>query len=350
MSRPTAWRHGKPRQQPAEPSWLTILATTYRLWRERRARHPDEDPEESRRHDGARKPASSWRRVRLAILAVVVLAAAGAGALLTRSSPKDAREPGRASPVLTAQADRAQAAGWIVREVSRGAIVSCDPVMCSALQALGLPASNLDVLRPGTPDPLASDVIAATSVLRSQFGARLTSVYAPVILAKFGSGSAEVDVRAVAPDGAAAYLSQFRADAAARKADGAQLLHDPGVVAAPAATGPLSAGMVDSRLLVTIATLAHLNRLHVVAFGDASPGGAAIPLRAAVLYAGSGGSPASLAALRTFLSAQQPPYLPAATQVVPVAGHSALRIEFAAPGPLGLLGTGHPVVKIASAR
>jgi hypothetical protein len=93
-----------------------------------------------------------------------------------------------------------------------------------------------------------------------------------------------------------------------------------------------------------------MQQLHVVAFGDGSPGAAVIPLRSAVLYGGTGGPAASLTALHTFLRAQQPPYLPAATQIVPVAGHSALRIEFAAPGPLGLLGTGQPVVKIPSRR
>ena len=347
MWRPTGWRRGKPRQQSDEPSWPTVISTTFRLWLERRARRvSDEEPPETvdtwrRIHTG--------RRIRLAILAVVVLAAAGVGVLLSGSSPKAGGQPGRASPVLIAQADRNQAASWIGRQVSRSVIVSCDPVMCSALQAAGLPASNLDVLRSGAPDPLASDVIAATSVLRSQFGQRLTSVYAPVILAKFGTGSAEVDVRAVAPDGAAAYLSQFRADTAARKADGAQLLRDRGVIAAPAARRQLSAGMVDARLLVAIATLAHMYQLHVVAFGDASPGAAGVPLRSAVLYDGTAGSP-RLAALRAFLSAQSQPYRPAATRIVPAAGHSALLIEFDVPAPLGLLGTGQPVVKIPSRR
>ena len=45
-------------------------------------------------------------------------------------------------------------------------------------------------------------MIAATAVLRSQFGPRLVSVYAPVAIAKFGTGSAEVNIRVVAPDGA----------------------------------------------------------------------------------------------------------------------------------------------------
>ena len=56
-----------------------------------------------------------------------------------------------------------------------------------------------------------------------------------------------------------------------------------------------------------------------------------------------------LNSLRGFLQAQQPPYLPASTQIVPVAGgQSALRIQFGAPSPLGLLSPNNPIVKIPS--
>jgi len=190
-------------------------------------------------------------------------------------------------------------------------------------------------------------------VLRSQFGSRLSSVYAPVTLATFGTGSAEVDIRVVAPDGGAAYTSQFRADLNDRKTVGAQLLHNARVVAAPAARRQLASGMVDSRLLATIATMADfVHPVQIVTFSGAAPGAApGIPLRTAVLFPASGspGRAAVLSELRGFLHAQQPPYLPASTQIVPVAaGQSALRIQFAAPSPLGLLSAGHPVVKIPS--
>ena len=67
----------------------------------------------------------------------------------------------------------------------------------------------------------------STAAVRSEFGARLASVYAPVVLASFGTGSAQTAVRVVASDGAAAYLRGLRTDVAARASAGRQLLHNP---------------------------------------------------------------------------------------------------------------------------
>ena len=190
---PQMRRPAQPQRRPArpqqEPSWPTVIATTIRLWWERRG--------------------SRWRWAGAAALAVVVVVAAGLAVALSPSgakapsrhragggeAPSQHRAGGGANPVLSAQAARSDAAAWIDQQVSRGTIVSCDPVMCSALLAHGFPAANLDSLRPSAPDPLASDMIAATAVLRSQFGPRLTSVYAPITVASFGTGSAQVDVR-----------------------------------------------------------------------------------------------------------------------------------------------------------
>ena len=77
--------------------------------------------------------------------------------------------------------------------------------MCAALQSAGLPAADLLVLGTATPDPLGADLVVATAAVRSQFGARLAGVYAPVVLARFGTGAAGIDVRVIAPGGAPAY-------------------------------------------------------------------------------------------------------------------------------------------------
>jgi len=339
-------RAAQPQRRPArpqkEPSWPAVIATTIRLWWERRGRR--------------------WRWAGVAVLVVV---AAGLAVALSRgggSAPSQHRAgggrvssqhptAGGANPVLTAQAARSEAAAWIDQQVSRGTIVSCDPVMCSALLAHGFPAANLDSLRPSAPDPLASDMIAATAVLRSRFGARLTSVYAPITVASFGTGSAGVEIRVVAPNGSPAYLRQFRADLRARKAYGAQMLHNSKIVVAPSARRQLVGGTVDPRLLVTISTAAHRgNRLRIVSFGAAAQGASSgVPVRSAVIASTARGPKASTAVLdklRRFWLRQQAPYLPASTQIVPGAsGQSALRIQFAAPSQLGLLSTGNPVVK-----
>ena len=153
-----------------------------------------------------------------------------------------------------------------------------------------LPRGQPDRLGPTAPDPLASDLIVATPVLRSQFGPRLTSVYAPVSLATFGTGSAEVDIRVVALYGAAAYSSQFRSDLASRKTVGAKLLGNSKIVDSPARRQLLD-GLVDARLLATLATMADVvHPLRIVTFGGAAPGaGPGVPLRTAVVSGATSG-------------------------------------------------------------
>jgi hypothetical protein len=342
---PPAERPGSVPRAQQEPSWPTVIATTIRLWLERR----------THRDRGARNTTVSRRWIRVATLAVVILAAAGLAVALSRGGTKTPRRHGvGAGPVLAAQAARVQAAGWISQQVGRDTIVSCDPVMCPVLAARGFPAGNLDSLGPSAPDPLDSDLIAATAVLRSQFGPRLASVYAPVVIARFGTGSAEVDIRVVAPDGSPAYMRQLRADLADRKAYGRAILHNSKVLAGPAARRQLASGTVDSRLLATIVTAAEqVDPVRILSFGGAAPGASAgVPLRSAVISGAAARSTPPVAVLNRLLAfwrGQQAPYLPASTQIVPDAsGQSVLRIQYAAPSSLGLLAADHPIVKIPS--
>jgi hypothetical protein len=218
--------------------------------------------------------------------------------------------------------------------------------MCSVLQGQGIAASRLLVLRSGNADPLGSDVVMATAAVRTQFGSRLASVYAPEVLASFGQGSARIVIRAVAPDGAVAYQAALRADLQARTLVGRQLLGNPRLHVSASARQQLAAGEVDSRLLTTLATLAALYPIDVAGFGGSSPqASAGVPLRSADISGapGVGGtrSAASLASLKGFLLAQRAPYLPAEVNTVRLAtGQAVLRVEFTAPSPLGLLGAG----------
>jgi hypothetical protein len=238
---------------------------------------------------------------------------------------------------------RVRAAAWIAGQVSSDAIVACDPAMCAALAGRAVAADNLLLLRPAAPDPLGSDVVVATAGVRSQFGGRLASVYAPEVLARFGSGRDRIDVRIVAPDGAAAYRAALASDLAARRHAGAQLLRNPLLTASPVARGELLAGRVDPRLLITLAAVADAGPVHITAFTDAGPGAdAGLPLRAAELTAAASGA-AGLRGVLAFLRAQRPPYLPATAGIAPGAGGSSvLTVEFPAPSPLGLLQTQPP--------
>jgi len=250
---------------------------------------------------------------------------------------------GSPASVEAAAAARQQATTWVAAQVSRGVIVSCDPLICSALAARGFPAGDLLVLGPAASDPLGWAVVVSTAAVRSQFGSRLTTVYAPTVIASFGSGSARIDIRVYAPGGAAAYLSALRADQRSRQEVGHQLLRNPRVSAAPAAQRQLATGQVDSRLLMTIAALAGQEPVRIVAFADTGPGaGPGTPLRA-VLLAGPRGTrnhdPGSLQSVLALLRPQVSPFRASSAKLARLAdGQVVLRIAFTAPSPLGLLG------------
>jgi hypothetical protein len=292
------------------------------------------------------RPSGRLRPFVLAGVAVSVAAFLAAGASVALSTGDQASrlrvtaDGISASPAVTI---RHQAAAWVASQVGGDAIIACDPAMCSALLAQGVTAGNLLVLRPAAADPLGSDVVLATAAVRSQFGARLAGVYAPEVIASFGSGDLRIDVRAVAPDGAAAFRKALAADLGARRAAGAQLLRNSRIGTFPGARAALLTGQVDSRLLITLAALAVSGPLRIESFGGMAPGaGPGAPLRTAELAA-PGQPAASAASLRNmlgFVRAQRPPYLPARAGIVRDSrGSPVVSVEFAAPSPVGLLQT-----------
>ena len=309
------------------PSWPRVVGTTVRLWAARRR---------------------TWWRVLAALIAVLVVFAAGGltVALLRNTGSGSAARGGNASSgtpglaqVQAAATARQQAAAWVTAQVSHSAVVSCDPAMCATLEARGFPSGDLLTLGPSASDPLGSAVIVSTAAVRSDFGSRLTSVYAPTVIASFGSGSARVDVRVYAAGGAAAYLAALRADQAVRQHLGSVLLHNSRVSVTPSARAQLAAGQVDTRLLAIIATLTAQGPVSVVAFGDSGPGASAgVPLRGVELGSPPGAKDGYLSSVLALLRAQQAPYLANSVTLVRLAdGRQVARIEFAAPSPLGLL-------------
>ena len=287
---------------------------------------------------------AAGRRYRIAgmVVSVIILVTVSLAFALSRHAPS---APGEAG-----SADMTQdlAAAWVAGQVSRTATVSCDPVMCRVLQGHGIPADDLLELRQGTVDLLRSDVIVATAAVRSQFGGNLSSVYAPTVIASFGSGNARIDIRTIAPHGAAAYRSALSADLQARKTSGTVLLGNNRIVVSRAARKQLSAGQVDSRLLVTIVGLATQQPVYIVTFGDSAPGaGAGIPLRSAELAEAKDlphlSNSAYMHSMLALLRQQRGRYRPASVKQARLAGGvPVLRIEFAAPSPLGLIGPTTP--------
>jgi hypothetical protein len=282
--------------------------------------------------------------VLLAAAALGVALSHGGGQSTASSSGQGTHDQaGGAAAINSAAAARTAAARWLVRQAAADAIVSCDPQMCAAAQSAGLAASRLQVLGTGVSGPLSSDLLVATAAVRQEFGTRLASVYAPDVLASFGTGSAQVAIRVVAPDGAAAYTTSLRADQAARVSAGKQLLRNPRIHASTGALQALADGQVDARLLTVFAALATLHSVRVLGFA-AAPAGASpgLPLRTATIEPAGPGTrqrPNGIPSLASFLRAQLPPYHPATiTEIRLPGGGSALSVEFAAPSPLGLLG------------
>jgi hypothetical protein len=312
----------------AEPSWAAVLATTARLWVQRRARGSD----------------ATRRRRRLPVLIAVVLVLAATGTLVIAlarhgragSHPGAAGDPG-AGAVATAAAVRSQTAGWVASQVARDEIISCDPVMCAALHSRGFPAANLLQIMPGRPDPLGAELVVATAAVRHQFGARLATVYAPEVIASFGTGQSRIEIRMIPAEGAAAFRSRLSSDERAARTQEAQILGNRKIRVSPEAGAALKGGYVDERILATLAILAQEHPLHVIAFGDANPGAdPGVPLRSVDLAGtdrAAGLSPAAYQHwLLSFLHAQRAEYLATSITAERAAnGRTVVDVEFAAP-------------------
>ena len=182
-------------------------------------------------------------------------------------------------------------------------------------------------------------MIVASPSVRNEFGSQLTEVFAPALIASFGSGATRVDIRAIASQGGAAYRAAEPSDLAARKEAGAQLLRNQRFHASARAAGEIRAGQVDSRVLVTLAALVSQRAVTVTSFGDTGPGAAASFRQ--VTMSSSGGQVADLTADLGQVRAQRTPYLPASATIVHLGGQAALRIEFGAPSLQGLLSGGN---------
>jgi hypothetical protein len=323
-----------------DPSWPSVAATTIRLWLERHGR-------------GDQRSASRRQR---GVLVLSAVAAMALGALVTlafthtgqKTAPAAASDaaasaaPSGAAPstnaLQVAAANRSQAAAWIAQQVLPGTVIGCDPEMCAALEAAKVPAGSLYTLQPTTPDPLNSVVVVATPAVRNQFGSRLASVYAPQLIASFGTGAERIDVRYVVPGGTAAFEASLAQDRSIRITAGKQLLNNKNVRASAQARAALLAGNVDPRLLVTLSALAHKMPVQLVVFDDSSPGASsAVPLRGAQIGTTTF---TGLSAMLAFLAAQRTPYLSAVHQLGKSAsGQSVVIVQFDAPGPLGLGGS-----------
>jgi hypothetical protein len=330
----------------SQPSWSRVIATTLRLWLQRRVSGGGDADGRRRRAIG--RWAGTFGVVILVFAAGALTIALAQGRMSSGShdsgsSPHHARTARLGSSALAqAATNRKNAAVWVTAQVGSSVIVSCDPLMCTDLQASGFPVGNLMSLGVSATDPMGSQIVVSTTALRSQFGNRLPDVYAPVVVASFGSGAARVDVRVDAPEGSQAYLVAQRADFLARQASGKQLLRNKFLHVSGVSRQDIAAGHVDSRLLITLAALTgQQHQVYVSRFGDGGPDLASAPLRmvriAALIPRQPGKPHTYLTAVLKFFRSEQAPFK-AQTTTLHQATKTLVQIQFAAPSPLGLLG------------
>ena len=345
----------RPAASTPEPSLARVLATTIRLWVSRRLRRPGigrRQPPYARAgsadlaQSAPARSRSAWRwRLTAIVLAVAILALVAVQLSGVLSKPGPRGEPAAhagnsgASLLSAAAAVRDQAALWVTQQAGSATIIACDPLVCSALLGHGMPAGRLLPLQSAGASPFGADVIVASPSVRSEYGSDLTSLYAPTVIASFGSGATRVDVRAIAPQGGAAYRAAEGPDLADRKAAGAQLLRNPRFHATAQAARRITAGQVDARLLVTLASLVSQRTVSVGSFGDTGPG-APVEFRQ-VTITSPGGREGALTADLDQVRTQRAPYLPDSATIVHLGGPNGLRIEFGAPSPQGLLSGGN---------
>lgn len=303
-------------------------------------------PEKTSWGPRAPKPALRWRLAGLLVSFLLVLATIMIVAFARHQSPSG-NGAGPSANVggqrIAAESDvRRQAVTWIASQVGRDIIVGCDLVTCNDLAFTGFPAGNLNVLQPSAPDPYGADIIIATADLRNQFGSKLAATYAPEVIASFGSGANRIDIRVIAKQGPMAFRAALGSDLHARKTLGAALLHNSRLTAPPTVRQQLASGLVDLRLITTLAFLAAQRPVDIVDFGSDAPGaGPGVPLRFADLAetdtAAQASGPGYVQSLLAVLHAESPPYLPTSTGATKLAsGEVVLRVEFSAPSLTGL--------------
>jgi hypothetical protein len=303
--------------------------TTYRLWRERHTHRG------GRRHQREALVLAAVAAMALGALVTLAFTQQGEQAQKSASTQPTVSSANAASALQVAAANRNQAAAWIAQQILPSVLIGCDPLMCQALESANVSASRLSEVQPSASDPLGVEVLVATPALRSQFGPRLATVYAPLVLASFGSGAQRIDIRYIAPGGTAAFEASLASAKGARIAAGQQLLANKNVQASAQARAALLAGHVDPRLLITLGLLAHEMAVRLILFDDPSPGASSeVPLRGAEIGASAS---AGLSAMLAFL-AQQTTYQPSHYGEVRIAGSQVVTVQYDAPGPMGLNG------------
>jgi hypothetical protein len=337
----TSARPAEPRERSA-PAGATSAPPS-------RDRSPGRDTTRPGRPPAGRRKRAGMPRLVAAVVAVALIGGGAAAYALFGKSTSSTTGSHPLTALQRAEAsNRARAVTWVVGQVSPSTVVSCDPQTCAGLVEHGYPKASVRPLGPTSNYPKDSSVVIETTSVQHIFGTSLAVKWAPEILDSIGSGSAQVTIRVIAPDGSAAYQRQLQTDLAQRKQYGAALIGSRQIGTPKPVSTQLAAGQVDTRLLFAILAMGSTYRISVVDFGSiANDPSSALPLRYADLAEHVPAAHLTDAAyvrdLLSVLKTLEGPFRPLWTKTLSLPNREVvLRIAYSAPSPLNLPLPGSP--------
>jgi hypothetical protein len=150
----------------------------------------------------------------------------------------------------------ARAEKWVAAELPAGARVGVDSAVFTGLAGTGRVTARVLA---GRTDWHTDTHILSTPVLRDEAArdpALSAVLQSSLPIAVFGRGVKRVEVRQVAPDGAAAFARRWRQDVVDRAVAGIDLLHNPRVQENSSSRAVLLRGGLDLRAVVLVTLLA----------------------------------------------------------------------------------------------
>lgn len=210
---------------------------------------------------------------------------------------------------------------WVSTQAGPDTIVVADALDRAELQTAGFPAARLRT--PADP-PVAGEL----RLVSERPGAAVLPCPAGAVLAQTprGSGGAPAVV-------CGAFTPATVVEGRVRARFGAQLASNTALKLQPAAASALSEGVVDPRLMLTLAALTSAHSVGVAEFPSVPLDAPGSLRRMVVLSSFDGSAPTSSQLLRTWLAAQQAPFAPASV----TADGADLVLDYPAPSPTGLL-------------
>ena len=217
---------------------------------------------------------------------------------------------------------------WLTTEPRPGTAVRADDLDRAELLVAGFPAAQLR--GPGDPPVPGELRLVAARPPDGWPGPDPGGCPGPTVVASTAHGTGGAPGVICRTDGGA---DPVAAESERRIRFGAALADNPALRLGPAAAAALRAGQVDPRLMLVLAAMTTAHRVAVDDFPAVELDAPDVPRRQALLTAIDGGAPASSELLRTWLNAQQPPFVPSSIRP----SGSAVLVGYPAPPTGGLL-------------